>query len=79
MFLLVLVELVLTGQVSVGRQQEAAGAARWVADDLSRLWSDHLDDGLNQGAWGEVLASAALHVLGVAFEQALVGVAFQVG
>ena len=50
-----------------------------VADRLPRLRGHHVHDGGDQGARGEVLARAALHVLGVLLQQPLVGVALHVG
>jgi hypothetical protein len=40
----------------------------WITDRLARLWSDDIDNGVDQWAWWEVLAGAALDVLGVLFE-----------
>jgi hypothetical protein len=50
-----------------------------IADRHPRLRPHDLDDGPDQRAWGEVLAGASLDVLGVLGEQALVGVAFDIG
>ncbi len=64
--------------VVVGRQQEPAGAAGGVADGGVRLRAHDVDDGLDQGTRREVLPRSRLHVLGVALQQRLVGVAFDV-
>jgi hypothetical protein len=65
--LLVGVELVVVriGDVVVGGEQEAAGAAGGVADALAGGGAHDLDHGLDERARGEVLAGAALGVLGV--------------
>jgi hypothetical protein len=76
---LLAVELVLRGDPVVGGEEEAAGAARGVDDRLARLWGDAGDDGVDQRPGGEVLAGAGLGVLSVALEEALVGVALDVG
>ena len=67
------------GDVIVGGQQESAGATGGVADGHAGCGAHDVDDGLNQGAGGEVLAGARFHVLGVAFEEGLVGVTLYVG
>ena len=46
---------------------------------VSRLRAHDVDDGLDQGARREVLPRPRLHVLGVALQQRLVGVALYVG
>jgi hypothetical protein len=53
-------------------EQKAAGPARGIADGLPDARLHHLDHRLNQRPRREVLAGAALHLLGVAFEQAFV-------
>ena len=63
----------------VGGQQKAAGAAGRVADRLPRLGGDDVDDRLDQRPRGEVLAGAALGVLGVLLQQPLVGVPLHIG
>jgi hypothetical protein len=63
----------------VGGEKEAAGAASGIADRLPGPGRHDLDDGGDERAGGEVLAGAALHVSGVFFEQALVGVALHIG
>ena len=66
--------------VGVGREQEAASAAGGVADGdvAARRGIDHLDDGLDQRARGEILAGAGLHFLRIALQQFLVDRAFHV-
>ena len=71
--------VMLGDDVVVGGQQEAAGAAGRVADGVVRAGAHHVHDGLDQRARREVLAGAGLHVLGVALQQGLVGVALHVG
>ena len=70
---------IVADDVVVGGQEETAGAAGGVADGGVRLRTHDVHNGLYQGARGEVLARAGLDVLGVAFKQRLVGVAFDVG
>ena len=70
---------VMVTDVVVGRQQEAAGAAGRVADGVVGAGAHHVHDGPDQRARREVLPGAGLHVLGVALQQRLVGVALHVG
>ena len=65
--------------VVVGRQQETAGAAGRVADGVVGAGAHHVHDGPDQRARREILSGAGLHVLGVALQQRLVGVALHVG
>jgi hypothetical protein len=76
---LLAVELVLRGDPVVGGEEEAAGAAGGVDDRLAGLRGDAGDDGVDERARGEVLAGAGLGVLRVPLEEALVGVALDVG
>ncbi|HMO94890.1 MAG TPA: hypothetical protein PKD27_02145 [Tepidiformaceae bacterium] len=64
--------------VLVGCEQEASGTARRVADRLAGLGIDDLDHGLDEGAWCEVLARAALHLARVPLQQTLVDRALHV-
>ena len=70
---------VMADDVVMGGQQEAAGATGRVADGVVGPGPHHVHDGLDQRAWREVLPGAGLHVLGVALQQRLVGVALHVG
>ena len=70
---------ILGDDVVVGGQQEAAGAAGRVADRVVGAWAHHVHDGPDQRARREVLPGAGLHILGVALQQRLVGVALHVG
>ena len=65
-------------EVVAGHQQEAGGAAGRVADGLARGGGHGFHDGLDERARGEVLAGAALHVLGVLLQQAFVNLALHV-
>jgi len=76
--LLVAVELGAGRQPGVGRQQEAPGAAGRVDDHLSRLRLKAIDDRRDEGPRREVLAGPTLDVLGVALQEALVGVPLHV-
>jgi hypothetical protein len=77
--LLVLRELrVLAHHVLVRCEEEPAGAARRIADPLTRLRPHTFDDRLDQRPRCEVLPGAALGVLRVSFEEPLVGVALHV-
>ena len=62
----------------VGGEEEAAGARRGVEHRLAGTGAHAVDDGVDERARGEVLAGAALGVLGVLLQQALVGVALDV-
>ena len=73
------VERVVLGDVIMRREQETTRAAGRIANRLSRLRRDDVDHRGDERARREVLARAALHVLGVLLQQALVGVALHVG
>ena len=62
----------------MGREQESARAGGGVADGLSRLGVHDFHHGLDEGPRGEVLARAALGILGVLFQQAFVDLALGV-
>lgn len=72
------VEFVLLLDEVVGGEEEAAGAAGGVADDLAGLRLHDIDDGADEGAGGEVLASALVGGAGGLFEEAFVDGAFDV-
>ena len=63
----------------VGLQEEAAGAAGRVADAMVRSGEHHVDDGRDQRPRGEVLARSPGALLGGLLDQALIGVALEVG
>ena len=63
----------------VGTEEEAAGAARRVADAVVGAGPHHVDDGRDQRPRREVLAGPASTLLGGLLNQTLVGVALQVG
>jgi len=60
-------------------EQEAARAARGIADRHPRLGTHHLDERADQRPRREVLTGARLDVLGVLLEQSFVRVALDVG
>ena len=66
------------GDVVVGGQQEAAGAAAGSQMVSPGVGAHDIHDGLDQRARGEVLARAALGVLGVLLQQAFVDFALDV-
>jgi hypothetical protein len=70
---------VVLREVLVRGEEKAAGAAARIADQLAGLGRDAVHHRLDQRARREVLAGAALDVVGVALEQAFVGVALHVG
>ncbi len=70
---------VMLHDVVVGGEEEPAGAAGRVADGRVRPGPHHVHDGFDERTRREVLAGAGLHVLGVALQQRLVGVALDVG
>jgi hypothetical protein len=74
-----LFSLCVAGEEVVGRQEEAAGAAGRVGDGLQGLGAHALHHGLDERARREVLPGAALGVLGVLLQQALVDVALHIG
>jgi hypothetical protein len=53
---------VVLGDVVVGRDQEAAGARRRIADRAARSGCHGVDHGPDQGPWGEVLPGPRLGV-----------------
>jgi hypothetical protein len=59
--------------------QEAAGAAGGLDHRFPSLGSQTLDDPVDQRSGCEVLAGAALGIAGIAFQQAFVGIALDVG
>ena len=77
--LLIAIELEVVLEVFVRGEEEAAGAAGGIGDDLFRLRADAVDDGVDEHARREVLPRAPLHILRIALEQTLVGIAFHVG
>jgi len=56
----------------MSRQKEAACAAGRITDGLSRFGADRLHYGPDERPRGEILSSAALHILGVLLQEALV-------
>src|SRR5688500_18302836 len=64
--------------IIVGNKQEAACAARRVANTLAWRGAHYVHDCLDEGAWGEILARTGLCVLGVFLQEALVYLAFDV-
>jgi len=77
--LLLVQRLALPCEPVVGAQEEATGAAGRVGDGLARLGLHALHHRADHGARREVLAGAALGVLGVLLQQAFVQVALGVG
>jgi hypothetical protein len=71
--------LVVAGDVVVRGEQEAARATGRVGDALAGLRGNAVHHGLDERARREVLACAALGVLRVLFQQALIGIALHVG
>jgi hypothetical protein len=65
-------ELVVLGDVVVGGEQEAACAARGIADHLSGLGCHDIDDGADERAGREVLTGSLVGGAGGLFEQAFV-------
>lgn len=61
--------------VAVGGNEEAAGAGGGVLDEFAGLGIHEVDDGVDEGSWGEVLAGAGFGFVGVLLEQAFVEVA----
>ena len=78
-FFLVPVKIEVVRNVVMRGQQEARRATGGVGDGVVRLGAHDIHHGLNERAWGEILARAALGVLGVLLQQALVGVPLDVG
>ena len=77
-----LVEFVVLADEIVRSQQEAARAARRIANHIDHFAGarlHHVHDRLDQRAGSEVLTRAAFHVLGVLLQESFVGVAFHVG
>jgi len=56
----------------MSRQKEATCSAGRIADALSRPGPDRLDNGPDERPGGEILSCAALHILGVLLQEALV-------
>ena len=69
---------IMLDHVLIRREKEAAGAARRIADRLSRLRRNDIDHPRNQRTWREVLPGSRLHVLRVLLQQPLVGIALHV-
>ena len=67
-----LAELVVLGNVVVGGEEEAAGAAGGVANHLHRLGCHDIDDGADERAGCEVLPGSLVRGPGGLFEQAFV-------
>ena len=63
----------------VGAQEEPAGAAGRVADTVLGAGGHHIDDGGDQRPGGEVLARAPGPLPGRLLDQALIGVALEIG
>ena len=60
-------------------EEEAAGATGGVTDAVVRLGLHYIDDGVDERPGREVLARSPGALLGGLLDQALVGVAFEVG
>jgi hypothetical protein len=73
-----LAELVVLGDVVVGGEQEAAGAAGGVANHLPGLGPHDIDDGADERAGSEVLTGPFVGRAGGLFEQAFVDGALDV-
>jgi hypothetical protein len=71
--------LVVAGDVVVRGEQKAARATGRVGDALAGLRGNAIHHGLDECARREVLARAALGVLRVFLQQALIGIALYVG
>ncbi len=78
--------LLLLGHIRIARydmvmggQQKATGAAGRIADFLARFRSDDIDHGPDQRASGKILTGPGLGILGILFQQALVGIALDIG
>ena len=63
----------------VRAQEETAGATGWVTDAVIGFGLHHIDDGVDERPGREVLARSPGALLGGLLDQALVGVAFEVG
>ena len=63
MLQLIAVELVVMKEVVVRREEEPAGSARGIENDLAGLRLDAVDDRLDERARREVLPRATLRVL----------------
>ena len=63
MLQLISVELVVMKEVVVRREEEPAGSARGIENDLAGLRLDAVDDRLDERARREVLPRATLRVL----------------
>ena len=72
------IEFLVARDVVVGCEQEPAGSAGRVDNFFACLRLDAVHDGLDQRPWREILTGSALHVLGVLFQESLVGVPLHV-
>jgi hypothetical protein len=79
MAFLIEIEFIMRRQIVIRRQQKAASAARWIADNFVRTRRDAVNERVDEHARCEVLSRSALGVFGVLFEQAFVGVALHIG
>ena len=75
---MVLVEPVVSRDVGVCREEKTASATSRIRDDLARHRAHAVDQRVDQRPRREVLPRAALRVLGVPLQQALVSFAFDV-
>ena len=73
-----MVELVVGGDVGVGREEKAASATRGVGYDLAGYRTNAVNQCVNQRLSDAVPPRTALRVLGVSFQQAFVSVAFDI-
>jgi hypothetical protein len=82
---LFLIELVVIANELVRDEQETAGTACRIANNaraartFGRLWLHYIDDCADEWTRSEVLAGAALHVLGVLLQEPFVSVALHIG
>ena len=65
--------------IIMGQKKKAACAAGRVADGIPGFRRHHVHHGPDQRAWGEILAGAGLCILGIFFQQPLVGIPLDVG
>ena len=66
------IESLPVGKIVVGSQEKAACAAGRIVDGLAWLGAHHFHHGPDERPGSEVLARAALHVLGVLLQQPFV-------